>query len=565
MHEGGRRGGTPSRRSADAAAVHTVAWLRVGAAIGVAAAGSFQHQRGSSTGRVFVLLGLLWVPWSCLVLFAADRPEHPLARIGGPTGDVVALFVMQVTLPHTEQPVLLGYLLVLAFTAYTGGRRIAGVLSLAVLALAQLGHALGPHDDGISARGLLAFSVALVALVALLDRTFTLQLAAAERTELLRSQAEAVLARVADAVVVTDARSHIVQWNPAAERLIGRTGAELAGASCAAALGLHRGERGFDCDQGCRLLELAKRTDAQLGEELWRLDQVGRRQPVLANVSAVLDADERVVEVVHSLRDITRIKQAEEAKTLFLATASHELKTPLTVINGYAETLLRRNQLDPERTAVALESISRRGRELARIVDRLLLSSRIESGRAEVRITELAIAPVVAERVEALRDSTGRTIRYQTDDEVAEALGNEEAVATVVDHLVDNAIKYSPGGAPVEVTLRSDPEHVHVEVSDRGIGMDEEQMQSCFDKFWQAESTDVRRFGGTGIGLYIVRSLVEAMGGEVLVRSEKHAGTTFTMVLDRVPDTPPQPDAGQGEATSIREFMRQIGVPERET
>jgi len=138
----------------------------------------------------------------------------------------------------------------------------------------------------------------------------------------------------------------------------------------------------------------------------------------------------------------------------------------------------------------------------------------------------------------------------------------------VVDHLLDNAIKYSPGGEPVEIRVWDDDGGVYIEVADHGVGMDDEQAAHCFDKFWQAESSDVRRFGGTGIGLYIVRSLVDAMGGRVEVRSVKGEGTTFKLAFARLDAVArPIPGEGQeegvGERTSIREFMRQIGVPER--
>jgi two-component system phosphate regulon sensor histidine kinase PhoR len=102
---------------------------------------------------------------------------------------------------------------------------------------------------------------------------------------------------------------------------------------------------------------------------------------------------------------------------------------------------------------------------------------------------------------------------------------------------------------------------VHVEVRDEGVGLAPEEAARCFDKFWQAESTDVRRFGGTGIGLYIVRSLVEAMGGRVDVSSELGKGTTFVIRLRTADEPDARPMPGTGESTSIREFMRQIGVP----
>jgi signal transduction histidine kinase len=151
-------------------------------------------------------------------------------------------------------------------------------------------------------------------------------------------------------------------------------------------------------------------------------------------------------------------------------------------------------------------------------------------------------------------------------DVVPPAQANADAVATVVDHLVDNAVKYAPDGrVAVAVALREGA--VELRVSDDGVGMDAEQAEHCFDKFWQADASDARRFGGTGIGLYIVRSLVEAMGGTITVRSSLGAGTEFTVRLATSAATPPAaqhipalPEQRAGEASMIREFMRQIGV-----
>ena len=122
-----------------------------------------------------------------------------------------------------------------------------------------------------------------------------------------------------------------------------------------------------------------------------------------------------------------------------------------------------------------------------------------------------------------------------------------QAFVTVIDHLLDNAIKYSPGGEPVEVDVQVTGDEVRVRVTDAGIGMDAEQAARCFEKFWQAESTDVRRFGGTGIGLYIVHSLVEAMKGDIEVSSVPGAGTAFTVTLRRAGVRVPRRRAGAGQ------------------
>ncbi|HET6793665.1 MAG TPA: HAMP domain-containing sensor histidine kinase, partial [Acidimicrobiales bacterium] len=426
---------------------------------------------------------------------------------------------------------------------------------------------LVPHPDRLGAAVLVPFMVAVAALVTLLERTAILQARAVERYRRLESKSDTVLAHVADAIVVTGEGGVVVQCNRAARTMVGG-GDDLGRRGCEQALALHQGERRLDCSVDCGLLRLAGGTNAS-GVEVWREGPSGVRQPLLADAVAVESPGDRT-EVVHSFRDITGLKQAEEAKTLFLATATHELKTPLTVISGFAETLARYDHIPPEVQSAALDAIRSRAAELTHIVDRLLLSSRIEAGRLRLAVERIDPGPIVAERVAVLAPALHRDIGCRVDDGLPLVEGTPQALETVVDHLVDNAVKYSPDGQPVEVRVQQGEPGVRIEVSDQGIGMDPEQTARCFDKFWQAESTDVRRFGGTGIGLYIVRSLVEAMGGSLSVRSVAGAGTTFTVGLvatrDRLTEASGEhlaEDPGVGERTSIREFMRQIGIRER--
>src|SRR5206468_7132052 len=240
--------------------------------------------------------------------------------------------------------------------------------------------------------------------------------------------------------VVTDAAGRVVECNPAAERLVGLPNEGAVGRSCAEVLGLRMGDVPLQCTLSCGLLALTDSFGSQ-ANETWRLDPAGRRQPLLANAEAVVDDRGRTVEVVHSLRDITRLKQAEEAKTLFLATASHELKTPLTVIRRFADTLLAFDDFDAERRTAALRAIRLRSNELVRIVDRLLLSSRIEAGRVQVTLTRTPLVPLLVERIRTLQAATGREILLDLDPTVPDVNGDSAALATVIDHLLDNALK----------------------------------------------------------------------------------------------------------------------------
>jgi PAS domain S-box-containing protein len=554
----------PSRRARtpDSLAVALVAWVRVFAAVALAASGSFPAHLSDRHKALFLLIGLVWVPWSVVVLFASESPNSPWAVVGGPVGDVLMLFATQALAPGLGEAVLTGYVVVVAFSAYTGGRRLAAWLGAGAIALSVLALAIAADEGHLSGGAIAAFAVAVVAIVLLLERTSSLHARTAARAARLQSESDAILARVADGVVVTDLSGNIRSCNPAADRIIGYPD-DVRGLPCHEVLGLHIDQRTLLCTGGCALLQAVDARDHELGIEVWRSID-GRRQPLLANATPIVDDHGTVVEVVHSLRDITRLKQSEEAKTLFLATASHELKTPLTVIRGFVETMITR-EMDEDARKLSLQAVHRRAVELSSIVDRLLLSSRIEAGRVDLSLVDVDLPFVLRDRVLALATATGRIVDLRIGQDVQRVLGDEAALATVFEHLIDNAVKYSPDGGKIAVEGVAG-ERVVVTVSDEGIGMHPDQATHCFDKFWQAESTDVRRFGGTGIGLYIVRSLVEAMGGRISVKSEPGVGTSFLVELIPFVDHRPveMKPAGVGEMTMIQEFMRQIGVPRGE-
>ena len=409
------------------------------------------------------------------------------------------------------------------------------------------------------------FALALAGLVVVVGRAARDHRSAAASSHRLQQKADTILARVADGIVVTDGEGIVLETNPAGERLMGRQGQSAVGVPCERALGLRDGERALDCRAGCPLLATGPAADEGRGQEVWRMLPDGRRQPLLASAFAVTDA-QGGTEVVHSLRDVTRLKEADEAKTLFLATASHELKTPVTVIAGFAETILEYPEMAPERRAQAVEAIHRRALELSAIVDRLLLCSKIEAGRVKVDLHAVDVRALVVERANAFQDTSGRHVVLQLGHEALVGQADPLSLRTVVDHLLDNAVKYSDGG-PVVLAGRREGDAVVISVSDIGIGMDEDQARHCFDKFWQAESTDVRRFGGTGIGLYIVASLVDAMEGVISLETAVGQGTTFTVTVPVVVDKPldDKVEPAAEEESGIKDFMRHMGVLSRGT
>ena len=518
----------------DLTAMRAAALVRVSLAVVTAGTGLLGAGRWDPPmGRFFLLLGVLWLPWSFALLIAgstgAGGRRLQLALYGGPIVDVAVIFAAQCLVPWAWGTLLVADALAVSVAAWLWQGQKAWFLLTASVALTVAAQAVIEPGDRQPAGLVAMFALAMVGLFVVVIRVSRNHRVAAVTSHHFRQKAETIVARVADGIVVTDGNGIVLETNPAGQRMMGVEGPFVVGMPCIRALGLREGERILDCRKSCPLLQDGSADDASLGREVWRELSDGRRQPLLASAFSVTD-ERGGVEIVHSLRDITRLKEADEAKTLFLATASHELKTPVTVIAGFAETILAYPDMPPERRAAAVEAIRRRATELSAIVDRLLLSSKIESGRVHVDVHPVDVRALVTERANSFQDASGRHIVRLVAEDGLIAIADPLALQTVVDHLLDNAVKYSDGG-PVVIRGRKRTGTVEVAVSDIGIGMDEEQAQHCFDKFWQAESTDVRRFGGTGIGLYIVGSLVDAMGGSISVDTAIGRGSTFTVVL----------------------------------
>ena len=533
------------------------------AALAVALVALFPSLHGDPDRALTIawIVAGIWLPVVGLLDLATRRWGMRGLTLAALFWDVALFALVDIGL-RAPASAAIGYLVITSFYAYTGGRRWA----VAALGLCVAAALAGPLDrTSADDAQLLGIELVALVLVAWLFADVSSR-HDANRAGFVRvsEKAAAIVAGIADAVVVTSRAGHITEWNPASSRTFGCSEREARQRGCSEVLGLMDGLRSLSCEGGCALL---RSHEPGQSVELWRTDATGRRQPLLASATPVLDEDGTPVEVIHSFRDITALKAADEAKTMFLSTASHELKTPLTVIHGFAQ-VLRGNGVSEEVREHGLQSILERAEQLVGIVDRLLMSGRIDAGRIDLDLTPIDDLPArVRERVAAYRGATGREITLVLPDEIPAVFADPDAITTVLDHLLDNAMKYSPEGGAICVAVAvRDDEHVTVSVADEGIGMTEEQVDHCFERFWQAEGTDVRRFAGTGIGLYIVRSLVEAMHGTIEARSRLGSGTTFTLGLRTTPplgpsEVPAPSVARDGESSMIREYMRQVGVP----
>lgn len=230
-------------------------------------------------------------------------------------------------------------------------------------------------------------------------------------------------------------------------------------------------------------------------------------------------------------------EQANKIKDEFLATVSHELRTPLNAILGWSN-ILRGGKMDGETSARALETIERNARFQAQLIDDLLDISRIITGKLRLEIQKIELSTVIEAAVDAVRPAAdAKNIRLQTllDSEVGFISGDANRLQQVIWNLLSNAVKFTPKAGRVQVRLERINSHVEITVSDTGEGIAPEFLPFVFDRFRQADQTSTRRQGGLGLGLSIVRQLVEMHGGTVDVQSAGEGkGTSFNVNLPRL-------------------------------
>lgn len=223
-----------------------------------------------------------------------------------------------------------------------------------------------------------------------------------------------------------------------------------------------------------------------------------------------------------------RVEEIEQLKNELVSMVSHELKTPLAAIKAYTATLRANPSLYEAHRDEFLGVVEQQADRLSRLIDDMLLVTRVETGQM-LRRRALVSVHAIVDR--ALRDVQRDPVSHPVEVRAGDAMisGDPERLCDIFRNLLDNAIKYSPRGGSVSVSAQSTAQQTVIEVRDRGAGIDEADLPYIFDRFYRARGEDTQSAGGSGLGLYIVHALVRAHGGTIDVRSERGAGTTFTL------------------------------------
>jgi len=302
------------------------------------------------------------------------------------------------------------------------------------------------------------------------------------------------------------------------------------------------------------------------------ISRTGGVTPIDDSAAQIQSRDGRTLGVVLVFRDVTERQQvdrererllereresryaaetASRAKDSFLATVSHELRTPLGVILGWAG-ILHAGNADARTVERAAEIVERNARAQAKLIDDMLDISRIVSGKFQIEPAEIDPGRVVGAAVESLRpaaEEKGVVLALTVEPMPGPVVADPERLQQVVWNLLSNAIKFSSQGGKVTVAMGPAGDRLRIEVRDEGVGIDPQRLPHVFERFWQADTSSTRRHGGLGLGLAIVRHLVEMHGGQVTAASRGEGyGATFTV---EIPSRGPQ-DAAAAAANLRR-------------
>ena len=340
------------------------------------------------------------------------------------------------------------------------------------------------------------------------------------RVSLEKERSVAILANIADGIVAVDRDGRVVLWNAAAEQITGVQEEEAIGRTTVQVLQRQLESGDDDAHGGQRLVSILRGS-----EDVWLSLSEAVMQDPLGGVAGRIFA----------FRDISADRMVEQVKSDFVAAVSHELRTPLTSIYGFAETLLRQDiPFGEEERRTFLGYIASESARLTEIVDQLLNVARLGAGDLHVELDRIDVGSVVSEVVGTVEENDGMNgHRFEIDlpEEPLAAQADPEKVRQVFNILVENALRYSPVGGTVTVGARRNADCVEVRVVDEGMGIPAAEREWIFRKFYRAESAARDGAAGTGLGLFIAKELVTAMGGRIWVDSTEGEGSSFAFEL----------------------------------
>ena len=349
-----------------------------------------------------------------------------------------------------------------------------------------------------------------------------------------KQRLDAILEHSADGVMILTPGHRIAVFNRALGRMVGRVPVDAIGQAHDDVIKLG----GLTTELGL----------TQAAERGWPLpgspplyvegDLVGpgdQRLSVGITYAPLWGSDGRLLNLIANLRDITRFREAEEMKSTFISVISHELKTPVALIKGYAGTLRRKDaHWDSETWDESLAVIEEESDRLDELINNLLDASRLQTGVLKLDLGYVALDRMADSLLEKFRTQTSsHLLAADFPRDFPTVPGDEERLRQVLANLLNNAIKYSPQGGTIRVSGRVQADQVVVTVQDEGIGLAPEDQERIFERFTRVDNALSRKTQGVGLGLYLVRAILDAHGGRIWVQSRPSMGAVFHFSLPR--------------------------------
>lgn len=361
-----------------------------------------------------------------------------------------------------------------------------------------------------------------------------------------KSQDEAVLTAIADGVYAVDMDRNMVLLNKAAQGMINWTEKDALGIKCRTVMGLKNESDVSVCEKDCPALAVWN-----TGEPVFRTDtcfinkKSKKRVQLSSSYAPIKDLSGQMVGAICVFRDITKEKELERLRNEFVSTASHELRTPITATEGYLSIV----------TESGMCKVDDKGKEfigkargtllaMSNLIKNLLAVTKIEEGKLEVVLTNFSIHELAQEVQDVFKkkaEEKGIFLKLEESKNLTlkgkKAIGrslnvraDKEMIREVMNNLVENALKFTAKGG-VTISIDYDEEFATVNIEDTGMGIPQDGQKHLFEKFYRVDNTATREVGGTGLGLYITRSIVEKFGGRIWVESQMGKGSKFRFTV----------------------------------
>ncbi|MCE1248783.1 MAG: ATP-binding protein [Firmicutes bacterium] len=346
-----------------------------------------------------------------------------------------------------------------------------------------------------------------------------------------KSQLQTLIDNVPEGVYTTDSQRNILTWNRAAEKITGFKMSEVVGKDCCSFIKCQSIDNVL-CEENCPVktaMEKQEKVDSGM-ENMFVLNKENEKIPVFLTSAPIFNEEGQVEGSIMVFRDITKEKEIERMKEEFLATITHDLKSPLASIMGYAELLL-----NPKLGTIStgqkefLEAILRSSKTLQILINNILESTRMEAGKMTYNPVLFKLSDLIDEIAEMFRPLLAhKSLNFKSIvDTSAVVFGDREKINEVFINLVSNALKFTPEGGLIAISAKKVEGKVEISVSDTGKGIPESEVSKLFQKFSQVKGEK----RGTGLGLYICRKILEIHEQTIWVESKLGEGTTFSFTL----------------------------------